>query len=260
MDARVVDIVGTGRVGLALAARLAATGRRGAVLSRAAGELAASGEAPILVCTRNDDLSDVLSRVPSSRRDQLVFVQNGMLRPWLSEQGLTGCTRGLLFFAVPSRGEDAHPGPDPSPFCGPMAAEVVDALEHAGIPAREVSDADFRALELEKLVWNCAFGLLCEALDTTVGGACDDHAAETDALCRELIAAGAAALGIEVDVAGMLERLVAYSRSIAEYRGAVKEWPWRNGWFAELGADLPVHTRLLAQAGRDPRTGALTSR
>jgi len=260
MDARVVDIVGQGRVGQAVGARLAAIGRRGAVLTRQDGALAEQGDAPVLVCSRNDDLDAVLERVPATRRDDLVFVQNGMLRPWLRARDLGEVTRGLLFFAVPTRGDDAQPGPDPSPFSGPRAAEVVDALEHAGIPARVVPESAFRALELEKLVWNCAFGLLCEALDVTVGEACDAHMDTTVAVCTELVVAGASALAIAVDVDAMTERLLAYSRSIAAYRGAVKEWPWRNGWFAGLGVDLPLHTELLRQAGRDPATGALTSR
>ena len=51
----------------------------------------------------------------------------------------------------------------------------------------------------------------------------------------------------------LMQRLCAYSLSIADYRGAVKEWAWRNGWFVEVaaarGVTTPTHARLLAQAG-----------
>lgn len=260
-----IDLVGQGRVGTALAARARAAGRLGDVVTRDDGALsvAAVGR-PVLVCTRNDDLDGVLDHVPPARRADLVFVQNGMIRPWLRGRGLTDATRGLLFFAVPARGDDLSPGPEPSPFSGPRAAEVVSALRALGVPAARLSAGAFASAELEKLVWNSAFGLLCEALDTSVGEACDHHAAVTDALCRELIRVGSAGLAIQPDGGPILERLVAYSRSIPDYRGAVKEWRWRNGWFvdqaARHGLSLAHHAALLVKAGRDPRTGASTSR
>lgn len=250
-----VDLIGQGRVGTALRGRLAAIGRLGQVVDRAGPPLSVDRQGPALVCTRNDDLEAVLEAAPPSRRLDLVFVQNGMLEPWLTSKGLAGATRGLLFFAAASRGEDALPGPEPSPFCGPHAAWVVGALEHAGIPSREVDRRAFDELALEKLVWNCAFGVLCEALDESVGGACGSHPGAVEALCSELIEAGASALGLSVDLALMVERLVAYSLSIPEYRGAVKEWRWRNGWFATLDRALPEHEAALRQAGRDPRSG-----
>ena len=65
---------------------------------------------------------------------------------------------------------------------------------------------------------------------------------------------GAAALAVDLARGPLLERLSAYSRSIADYRGAVKEWPWRNGWFVvearARGIATPTHDRLLAAIGR----------
>ena len=43
---------------------------------------------PIVVCTRNDDLQAIVDATPADRREDLVFIQNGMLQPWLDAQGL----------------------------------------------------------------------------------------------------------------------------------------------------------------------------
>src|SRR5690606_7395378 len=89
------------------------------------------------------------------------------------------------------------------------------------------------AVMLEKLIWNTAFGLLCERHDVEVGGVLDGHADELAALSRELAAVGRAALGVDLDDAALLTSLRAYASSIPGYRAGVKEWPWRGGWFDE---------------------------
>lgn len=45
------------------------------------------------VCTRNDDLEDVISRTPPARREDLVFLQNGVLGPFLDKHGLAKNTQ-----------------------------------------------------------------------------------------------------------------------------------------------------------------------
>ncbi len=247
-------IVGAGRIGGALAARAAALGIPARLCERGRGWEALEGPAgsPIVVAVRNDDLEAVLARVPEARRGDLVFVQNGMLDPWLEGHGLSGNTRGLLYFAVERRGGPIEPGAA-SPFVGRHAAAVVRWLGALGVPAVEVDAAAFAAAMLEKLIWNAAFGLLCQAHGATVGEVCERHAGELGALCEELAAVGRAALGVELATAPLCERLCAYSRSIPGYRGAVKEWRWRNGWFAEAaaahGVATPIHARLLDACG-----------
>jgi hypothetical protein len=50
------------------------------------------------VCTTNDALEDVVLRaVAPSQQQQLVFIQNGMLLPWLTTQGLQYNTQVLLY-------------------------------------------------------------------------------------------------------------------------------------------------------------------
>jgi len=249
-----ISIIGAGRVGGALASRSAEHGAPCPLLTREGGweELDAEAGAPILVAVRNDDLGAVFKRVPEHRRRDLVLVQNGMLRPWIEERGLDHVTRGLLFFAVPKRGAAVDPG-GVSPFTGPHAAAVVAWLGALGLPAEVADPSSFAALELEKLIWNCAFGLLCQVYDAPVGAVVDLHQEELQTVVAEMADVGAVAMGTKLELAPLLGRLCAYSRSIADYQGAVKEWRWRNGWFvdaaSEHGVATPVHAELLRRAG-----------
>lgn len=43
---------------------------------------------PIYVCTRNDALAGIIESTPPNRREDLVFLQNGMLGDFLEAQGL----------------------------------------------------------------------------------------------------------------------------------------------------------------------------
>ncbi len=248
-------VIGAGRVGTALSERAQARGVPCHLITREAGWSAvdlAEG-APILVTTRNDDLEGVLARVPEPRRTDLVFVQNGMLRPWLQAHGVQEATRGLLFFAVPRKGAALEPGPHPSPFCGRHAGAVVAWLGALDVPAAAVDWARFSAVEVEKLVWNSAFGLLCEHLDADVGTICTHAVPELRSLVSELSRVARASLGVDLPLPWLVDRLCAYSRSIPTYRGAVKEWRWRNGWFVEeaerRGLATPLHLDLLRLTG-----------
>lgn len=245
-------VIGAGRIGTALHELAPASIP---LVTRTQGWDVLAGDVgePIVIAVRNDDLDAVLDRVPERRRADLVFVQNGMLRPWLAERGLTAITRGLLFFAVAKRGDPIQPGAVASPFCGPRAAVLVDTLCGFGVPAEVVEPEAFVAIELEKLIWNCAFGLCCEAFGATVGEVVEQHATELRNLVAELLEVGERVFDVELELDPLIERLSAYSRSIADYRGAVKEWRWRNGAFvlaAEAqGVATPNHARMLRATG-----------
>jgi hypothetical protein len=53
------------------------------------------------VCTTNDGLEYVLQHtaVTSAQQQQLIFVQNGMLLPWLRQHGLEHNTQVLLYMS-----------------------------------------------------------------------------------------------------------------------------------------------------------------
>jgi ketopantoate reductase len=245
-------VIGAGRIGTLFkkAANCAVvTRQRGwSVLDEPAGD-------PVAVCVRNDDLAGVLSRTPAHRRPDLVFVQNGMIDPWLEDHGLEGNTRGMLFFAASERGGPVDPG-GISRFTGAHANAMALWLESLGLRAEVVGRRSFSAVMLEKLIWNASFGLLCERFGLDVGGVLGDHDAELSALARELAAVGRAALDIDLEPAALLDNLRAYAGSIPRNRAGIKEWRWRNGWFIDAARQhrvaTPTHDALVAALPRPP--------
>lgn len=245
-------IVGAGRVGTAWAQRAQARDVPHTLVRRDHGwDAIGASTDPIVLAVRNDDLAGVVERIEPAQHHRLVFTQNGMLRPWLAQRGLQGCTRGLLFFAVPSRGAPLEPGGD-SPFVGPQAEAVVAWFWRIDVPAVVAEPEAFAVTELEKLVWNCCFGLLCEHTGKTVGAVVEEHDDLLSPLVDELVTVGMPAFGLALsseEREAMKDRLRAYSRTIPEYRGAVKEWDWRNGWFLSVAEKAGLHQSLLEATG-----------
>lgn len=155
-------IVGGGRVGEALSNM---SGGRDVVLRR--GAAAIDGPpGPIVVCTRNDSLAGVVAATPAARRKDLVFIQNGMLQPWLDAQGLGGNTQVLVYFAVAAQGDAPTDGKtDANPegltaACGPHAEAVASRLHAAGLSCKVLGPEAFKGPMLEKLIWISAFMLV----------------------------------------------------------------------------------------------------
>lgn len=244
--------IGAGRIGTALQRAARDRGLPFTLIDRTSGWSALDGPAgePIVALVRTDDLPAVADRIPRARLGDLVVVQNGMLREWLVGQGLERCTRGELYFAVASR-ESAPIVGMPSILAGPHAARVVEHLTALGIAAREVEWQTFTYYELEKTVWLSAFGLLCEAHGVNVGAVAADHRDELSVLARELMSVGRRVYGIDAPHEFTLDRLVRYAESIAGWPAAVREVPYRTGWFDEAarrtGMELPAFRALLAR-------------
>ncbi len=247
-----LTIVGGGRIGGMLADLAAAAGQPHVVVGRSGPTTAATGRGPVVVCTRNDALDDVIGRTPDTRRGDLVFVQNGVLAPWLAARGLADTTLGVLFVAVDAVGATPVPGA-PSVFGGPHAARIAGLLNGGGVTARAAtSPDDLRAAVGVKIAWICILGVLGDALDLKVGPLVDDHADDIAALCREL-APVLAACPHTAAPDDLVAQVIDYSRSVRHYRTAVKEWDWRTGWLLDeatrAGVDLPLHRAWLARAG-----------
>ncbi|MEQ1507148.1 MAG: hypothetical protein ABMB14_33275 [Myxococcota bacterium] len=247
-------VIGAGRIGAALALRAAARDVPITLVGRdgiAAGLAGPEGD-PVLVAVRTDDLRALADTIPAHRRSDLVFVQNGAIRDLLSELALSQATRGVLYVMAARRGDDLAPG-GRSLFTGVHALAVVRWLGALDVPAEAVDRARFSVYELEKLLWLAIHGVLCELHQAPVGVVAAEHRDEIAALVVELGRIGQAAWGVDVEPGWMVERLVAYSRSIPDYRASVKEWPWRNGWLVDRSIDYgiptPIHDRLLAQLG-----------
>jgi len=250
-----VVVVGAGRVGGALCARSVERGMPCALVRRDAGweVLREPAGRPVILAVRNDDLDGVLARIPDHRRDDLVFVQNGILRDFLRERGLDGCTRGLLYFAVARRGDPITPG-GLNPFTGPHAAAVAGWFRRMDLEAEAVDPAAFAAYELEKVCWLAIFGALGELYGETVGQTATRHRDEVARMADELRRVGRVALGVDVPLERLVDRLVAYSLRIPDFRASVKEWPWRNGWLdraaARYGVDTSFHRDVLCRIGK----------
>lgn len=246
----------TGRIGDLLVGLAAAQGWQVFPVSRTrdtVGLERTGRRAPIVVCTRNDDLEGLVDRVHPERTRDLVFVQNGMVQPWLAEHGLAGSTQGVLYVAVPKVG-DTPVGGGTSVFTGPWAEELAGLLAGGGISAEAVGPEAYAREVAVKLAWICTFGLLGEATGARVGQVATVHSDDVRALCEELQPLLAREPGLDLDATALSERLLAYGRSIPHFPSRLKEWRWRNGWVvsaaAAHGLALPLHTAWLERAGR----------
>jgi hypothetical protein len=254
-------VVGGGRIG----SMLAEIGLpEDAVLKRGEPFPASPATGPIYVCTRNDALQGVIDATPAHRREDLVFMQNGMLGAFLEGQGLADNTQVLLYLAVAKLGEAPTDGitefnPEGlTAATGKWSGAFAARLQKGGLKCRTLAGKEYDAAMLEKHVWICAF-MLVGALHggITVGEVEEKHSEELRALVGELCAAGEAALGVTL-ADGAYDRLAAYGRIVAHFPTAVKEFEWRNGWFHAIttralaaGASdpLPLHTAGLKELG-----------
>ena len=247
-------VIGGGRVGRGLEARAAERGVPCDVVTRDAGwdYLKSPPGSPILVAVPVAALQSVLVRVPMSRHEDLVFVQNGRIAPWLGENGLQGNTRGILFFGASGGGAPLQIGP-PSPFCGPHATAMVYWFERLDLPARIASWPGFLGAELEKMLWLASFGLMCTRYDCDVGTVLAEHRAEHAALVEELAVVARVGIGIEAPPGYWVAQLRAYGEVLSTWKVSLKEWSFRNGWFIDQArrwhVPIPIHDGLTRVIG-----------
>ncbi|CAM8877401.1 hypothetical protein QQ045_021006 [Rhodiola kirilowii] len=241
-------IVGGGRVGKALQDM----GTGNDVLVKRGQQVPLDFHGPILVCTRNDDLQAVLDNTPPSRWQDLVFFQNGMLEPWLESKGISNADQVLAYFAVAKLGEPPIDGKtDTNPegltaAYGKWASAVAARLEAGGLSCKVLDKEAFQKQMLEKLIWIASFMLVgARHAGATVGAVEKDFRSEVSSLIAELANAAAAEKGIVFED-NMEERLCAYSRAVAHFPTAVKEFKWRNGWFYSLSE------KAMSQGKTDP--------
>ncbi|GAV91700.1 hypothetical protein CFOL_v3_35090 [Cephalotus follicularis] len=241
-------IVGGGRVGRALQDM----GKGDDLLVKRGDAVPLHFEGPILVCTRNDDLDAVLDATPRSRWNDLVFFQNGMMEPWLESKGLGDADQVLAYFAVSKLGEPPVDGKtDTNPegltaAYGKWAYAVAARLQSGGLSCKVLDKESFQKQMLEKLIWICAFMLVgARHPGATVGAVEKEFRSEVSCLIAELASAAASEKGIVFEEA-MEDRLCAYSRAVAHFPTAVKEFKWRNGWFYSLS------NKAIAEGKLDP--------
>ena len=231
-------IIGGGRIGRLL---FELNGKKDQLLTRGTSDrINADDSGPIYVCTRNDDLSDIIDKTPEQRRSDLVFLQNGILEDFLVTKGLEKNTQGLIYFAVSKVGESPIDGvTDTNPegltaACGVWASDFALRLESGNLTCSVLNERDFNIAMLEKQIWICAFMAVgSKYKDCTVGEVANNHNAEVRAIISELAASAAYETGV-IFPAALDDRLIAYARSVAHFPAVLKEFEWRNGWFASI--------------------------
>jgi len=244
-------VIGAGRLGTALSIRAREADVPCQLVTREVGWDLLDGEpgTPVLVAARAGDLPGLLGLLPVHRRDDLVLVQDGMLRPWLVEHGLARVTRGVLTVAVDERGDRGVVGRR-SACWGVHAAAAARWLGALGVPAEELVWSRFVAREVERLIWISTFGLLCERFDLTVAEVCRAHSEVLPPLVGELSRVCRRSMGIDFPLVDLLERLVGFALTVGSSRPDLADREWTNDWFSHTArarrVGIPLHDDLLA--------------
>lgn len=261
-------IVGGGRLGEALAKMGLGDD---VVLRRGEAFPSDAPRGPIYVCTRNDALETVIASVPEDRHEDLIFVQNGVLMPFLEEKLKPGLplTILLVYFAVAKKGEpplDGKTDTDPEGLSavnagGKWAREVHWRLTSSDLACRILRDMEFQQAYWEKNLWIAAYMMVGALHKCTVGEVESEHRSEVDELLVQLATAVASTHDVTWERLRLCDRLAAYARSVAHFPTAVKEFEWRNGAFYEISLaaqkaqrpdPCPQHTEGLKTLGVIP--------
>jgi hypothetical protein len=154
-------IVGNGRIGatLAKADNCVVLGREDTIDP--------DGIGPILIATRNDALDGIVDACPSSRKKDLVFMQNGYLDDFLSSKGLLDNTQVLLYLSVTAKGVEPIDGvttvnPEGlTAATGEHAQAFADRLAALDLKCNVVSPDEYRPAMFEKLMWISTYVSCC---------------------------------------------------------------------------------------------------
>jgi hypothetical protein len=166
------------------------------------------GPVLVLVTVAENDLHDVLARLPGPWRDRVGLVQNELLpRDWQAH-GLTHPTVISVWFEK-KKGQDVKVLV-PSPVHGPHARLLVDALGTLDIPAWEVADA--QAMQFE-LVRKNLYILTTNIAGLVVGGTVEqlwtEHRDLTLEVANEVMDIQFALIGTALDREALIAGMVA---------------------------------------------------
>jgi ketopantoate reductase len=186
-------IVGNGRIGSYLHN---SNGKQDLLLSSRDDAIPEDSVGPIYICTRNDDLEAIIQKTPSHRKEDLVFIQNGMLGPYLESKGLYDNTQALIYFAISKKGEEVIDGktslnPDGlTAVTGKWAKDLAARLNKDNLACHVYDKETWTIAMFEKLIWISAF-MAVGALHNgcTVGEVESSYKSEVTQLIVELAAA-----------------------------------------------------------------------
>jgi len=237
---------------------LASVGPNDVLLNRG-DSIPAGGTGPIYVCTRNDDLDDIITNCPPERKEDLVFMQNGYIEVYLKDRGCADNTQALLYFAVAKKGDKPIDGVIPSVpegltcATGKWANAFKERLDKVNLKCEVMAYKEYRKAMFEKLIWISAFMLVgtaegCKNIQETLGKA--DLVEEVVEEMRGAICSRTAILFSN----GLFTRLAEYSLAVKHFPVAVKEWEWRNGYFWAISRNQ-VRTSRPGMLGHPDRYG-----
>jgi ketopantoate reductase len=241
-------VIGMGEVGRRLAGALERAGVEVVPVTRTAGwdRALSAAEGARVVCVGEAELAAVVERLRNVPPDRLVFVQNGWIRREL--EGVAAHSRGLVWFT--SKG-DFFRVLRPSPFAGPLAGELAEALSSGSIAAEALGAAPFRAAEAEKMGFNCVVGLPLAVHRVTLAEYLSRHTAEAHAAFSEAVTVTARALGVDVEQRWWSDFLIVVEPLGWVRSSAPKALAWRNGAVValarELGIAAPANQQLLSR-------------
>lgn len=226
-------IVGEGRIGNFLCS----LGNGDDLVVRRGDSIPPDAPGPVYVCTRNDDMEEIIMNCPEEKKEDLVFVQNGMLEKFLRRNGMTDNTKANLYFAIPKLGAKPIDGvTETNPegltaVCGKWEGSFSERIQKADLTCRVLKERDFRRSQLEKLIWISVFNLIGAVHgNVSMGEVAQLHQKEVTEMSIELAQMVRFTLTV-----GMLpnieDRLLAYARVVKDFPTALKEFKWRNGFF-----------------------------
>lgn len=258
-------IVGSGRIG----SLIEELGKGDDVVLSRGDSIPKDTRGPIYLCVRNDDLAGIIDACPEDRKEDLVFMQNGMLEDFWKRHGvLTGpgtpaessATRVNLWFGIAKKGGDVigkRSGDDSDQLTcatGKWAGAVKERLEKGDLGCRLLGERDWRRNMLEKLVWIAAFNLVGAVHgNLSMGEVATAHETEVSDMVSELCTMLRFTLAVAM-MSGTEQRLIQYAKSVADFPTGLKEFMWRNGWFYgksrlalanNFSDPSPIHTNYL---------------
>ena len=237
-------IVGNGRIGSML---LEFGQRRGYndVLIKRGDPIPADHPGPVYVCTQAADLEAVLAACPEEKKDDLVFLQDGMLEPVFQRTGCYGCTQVSLWMSqmrVGGKPKDGATKEQPeglSTVSGKWAGSVAMRLGTGDLTCQVRMERDGRRAMLERTIFVTAYGLVGTATGTaTYGEVASKHGEDVAQICRELASCVrytlSVALKSEID-----ERLAAHAAHLefvktSTEEGKLVDFDFRSGYFYRL--------------------------
>jgi len=171
-------------------------------------------------------------------------VQNGWIRPLL--HNFAGVTRGLIWFTA--KGE-FFTVLRSSPFSGPLARPLADALTTAAIPSKAVDASEFDRLDADKMAFNCVVGLPLAVHRLSLSEYLESRQEEARAVFEEALTVCAGAVGALADTDAW-EQFLLSAQPLGWVRVAnAKALEFRNGAIVELarrqGREAPVNTELM---------------